>query len=191
MITFTEKAAGELSARLRFELEAAAAAGATSTDERARFRRHSPGCTARACRRSTRSPRGLLRERPVEAALDPQFETLDDLEGELRFDERYRRWLDELLGSASDEVERAFRRGMEMSDLRAIAEGVHRHRAVLPLAPMHATPADVAGHQAGPPGLSRGCDALGPTCTDEQRRGVRADRSRARASRRARRRSTR
>ena len=74
VITFTEKAAAELSARVRERLEEARRAAESDAGARgARAPRHGgwPTSTARGSRRSTPSPRNLLRERPVEAGLDP------------------------------------------------------------------------------------------------------------------------
>ena len=77
VITFTEAAAAELAARVRQELEDALArrpkrASATASTRRSGLHRaHVETIHAFAS--------GLLRERPVEAGLDPGFEVLDDL----------------------------------------------------------------------------------------------------------------
>ena len=90
----------------------------------------------------------LLRERPVEAGIDPRFTVLEDLAASLDFDAAYRSWLDELLATSRQEVEVAMRRGFELRHLRQVAEIVHQHRHVLPLAAVAPDVPDVAGYRA-------------------------------------------
>ena len=86
VITFTEKAAAELSTRVRDELErrAIAADGRASSDAgcwtaaRDLYRAHIETIHSFAT--------ALLRERPVEAGIDPLFEVLEGLAAGLDFD---------------------------------------------------------------------------------------------------------
>ena len=110
----------------------------------------------------------LLRERPVEAGIDPRFTVLEDLAASLDFDAAYRSWLDELLASSRQEVEVAMRRGFELRHLRQVAEIVHQHRHVLPLAPSAPDVPDVAGYRAWAAWARAELDECGPTCTDEE-----------------------
>ena len=112
----------------------------------------------------------LLRERPVEAGIDPRFTVLEDLAASLDFDAAYRSWLDELLATSRQEVEVAVRRGFELRHLRQVAEIVHQHRHVLPLAPMRLRVPDVAGYRAWAAWAEGELDECGPTCTDEEDR---------------------
>ena len=92
VITFTEKAAAELSARVREGLEKA-------------FARELDPSRSKKIRIALRDlnrarietihafASSLLRERSIEAGLDPNFEVLDDLGSDLSFDEAYKRWL--------------------------------------------------------------------------------------------------
>jgi ATP-dependent helicase/nuclease subunit A len=81
-ITFTEKAAGELKIRLRQELERAKLRDALADLERAQIATIHSFCA------------WMLRERPVEAAIDPQFSVADDLQRGLLLDESWQTWLE-------------------------------------------------------------------------------------------------
>src|SRR6185312_464048 len=112
----------------------------------------------------------LLRERPVEAGIDPRFTVLEDLAASLDFDAAYRTWLDELLASSRQEVEVATRRGFELRHLRQVAEIVHRYRHVLPLAATVPDVPDIAGYRAWAAWAKAELDECGPTCTDDEDR---------------------
>lgn len=109
-VTFTEKAAGELKLRLRSEIERARSDGARSTDERARL--------SDALRQLEEARIGtihsfcadLLRERPVEASVDPMFEVAaDDVAAEL-FEGAFDRWFEQALGAPGPGLRRLLRR---------------------------------------------------------------------------------
>src|SRR5215213_8501693 len=102
VITFTEKAAAELSARVRFELEAAVEETADD-DERARLETALLGLHRARVQTIHAFAGDLLRERPVEAGIDPRFTVLEDLAASLDFDAAYRDWLDRLLASSREE----------------------------------------------------------------------------------------
>jgi ATP-dependent helicase/nuclease subunit A len=108
-ITFTEKAAGELKARLRDALERAVATGrfgsqpldaaerAALTDALADLDRASVSTIHSFCA-------SLMRERPVEAGIDPGRGTVDQLAQSLLFEEAFQRWRDEAFQNADDDV---------------------------------------------------------------------------------------
>lgn len=106
-VTFTEKAAGELKLRLRAGLEQARQRekGATRTLDEA---------LARLEQAHVSTIHGfcadLLRERPVEAGVDPQFRTLAEDEAEGLFREAFRLWLPRTLENPPEGVRRALRR---------------------------------------------------------------------------------
>jgi hypothetical protein len=52
----------------------------------------------------------LLRERPVEACVDPAFAVLTDSQAERHFDEAFSSWLHEQLGNPQEGVRRSLRR---------------------------------------------------------------------------------
>ncbi len=131
VITFTEKAAAELATRVRDVLETRAREASGNGNARllaaARdlYRAHIETIHSFAT--------ALLRERPVEAGIDPLFEVLEGLAAGLEFDAAYERFQDGLLSQPRPEVERALRRGLGLAELREACEHVHEHRYLLPL----------------------------------------------------------
>lgn len=108
-VTFTHKAAGELKLRLRQALDDARAA-ATDPEVRenleralARLEEASIGTIHSFCAQ-------LLRERPVEAVVDPAFEELQEMEAARLFQRAFRRWLERQLEADSPALRRAFAR---------------------------------------------------------------------------------
>ena len=111
-VTFTEKAAGELKLRLRAELEsrrqhaatagrpegAAALAAALANLEQAHVSTIHTFCA------------DLLRERPVEACVDPRFAMLTDPQAQALFGGVFRDWLQARLEAPPPGVRRALRR---------------------------------------------------------------------------------
>jgi ATP-dependent helicase/nuclease subunit A len=131
VITFTEKAAAELSTRVRDALDKRAATTAGDEHERvlaaARdlYRCHIETIHSFAG--------GLLRERPVEARIDPLFDVVDGLGGSLSFDAAYEAFQDELLSARSPELDRALRRGLGLDELREACELINQYRYLRPL----------------------------------------------------------
>jgi ATP-dependent exoDNAse (exonuclease V) beta subunit len=108
-ITFTEKAAGELKARLRDALERAAASGRydgepLDADERAALADALADLDRASVSTIHSFCAGLMRERPVEAGIDPGRGTIDQLAQSLLCDEAWQRWRDEAFQDADDEV---------------------------------------------------------------------------------------
>lgn len=109
-VTFSEKAAGELKLRLREELERARARTASQPTasrlldaavhdfEEAHISTIHTFCA------------DLLRERPVEARVDPAFAVLTDTQADALFDEAFTSWLHEQLGNPQPGVRRSLRR---------------------------------------------------------------------------------
>ncbi len=109
-VTFSEKAAGELKLRLREELEKARAKAAPQSEssrlldaavhdfEEAHISTIHTFCA------------DLLRERPVEARVDPAFAVLTDGEADRLFDEVFGAWLHRQLANPLEGVRRSLRR---------------------------------------------------------------------------------
>jgi ATP-dependent helicase/nuclease subunit A len=126
-VTFTEKAAGELKLRLRetLERERAAPAGGGARDaldaaltnlEEAHVNTIHGFCA------------DLLRERPVEARVDPLFTVLTESQAERLFEEAFGRWLQEQLARPPEGIRRALRRssaaaGFFRPSARPLADG--------------------------------------------------------------------
>ncbi len=147
VITFTEAAAAELSSRVREGLEHAFA---TETDPEARanvhraltglYRAHVETIHAFAAT--------LLRERPVEAGLDPAFAVADGLAAQLAFDAAYADFQTGLLDGSVPEVGLALNRGFGVAEIRSLTEVVDRYRSLLPLQLDPVAPADIDGFVA-------------------------------------------
>ena len=109
-VTFTEKAAGELKLRLRQGLEeergrAAAAEEVTRLDGAAQSLEEAHVSTIHGfCA-------DLLRERPVEAGVDPLFRVLTQGQAEGLFDAAFATWLQAQLEDPPEGVRRSLRRG--------------------------------------------------------------------------------
>ena len=131
-VTFTDLAAGEMKLRLRSELEEARAT--SSVEERDRL-------TA-ALERLEAAPIGtihsfcadLLRERPVEARVDPVFEVAAGEEQERLFDQAFDGWFQRVIASPPEGVRRLLRRKVRPGDtpprelLRQAGRDLSEHR---------------------------------------------------------------
>ncbi len=133
-ITFTEKAAAEMKVRLRAEIEAAlrtfppegerhALREALSDLERATISTIHAFCA------------GLLRERPLEARVDPGFTVLEELAARFLRAEAWRDWLAQELGTSRAVLKRALRLGLSLEHLETAAHFVLDHRDCLDMLP--------------------------------------------------------
>jgi ATP-dependent exoDNAse (exonuclease V) beta subunit len=122
-ITFTEKAAGELKIRLREELEKKLTGeklrAALADLERAQITTIHSFCAA------------LLRERPVEAGVDPQFRVADALQRDLLLDEAWANWLATELATNPPALRQALFREVRIEQLQELATLLVDHRSQL------------------------------------------------------------
>jgi ATP-dependent helicase/nuclease subunit A len=109
-VTFTEKAAGELKLRLRERLDRARASESHDSERRRRLDRALTGLEEAHVSTIHGFCADLLRERPVEAGVDPLFEVLTEATSARLFDEAFGRWLQEELVDPAEGVRRALRR---------------------------------------------------------------------------------
>jgi len=109
-VTFTEKAAGELKLRLRRELESARQA--PSQDEASRGRLEDALNNLEEAHISTIHGfcADLLRERPVEAGVDPLFTVLTEPQARRLYDEAFNAWFQDALRDMPEGVRRSLRR---------------------------------------------------------------------------------
>jgi ATP-dependent exoDNAse (exonuclease V) beta subunit len=109
-VTFTEKAAGEMKLRLRGAIERARTDPATKPIERWRL----DGALAQleAARIGTIHALcgDLLRERPIEARIDPLFEVGSEDEAERLFEQAFEPWFQAVLGEPPEGIRRLLRR---------------------------------------------------------------------------------
>lgn len=102
-VTFTHKAAGELKLRLREELDKARQRSPAIEDALQHLEEASIGTIHSFCAQ-------LLRERPVEARVDPAFEELNEQESARLYQQAFRSWLERQLDRESPGLKRAFAR---------------------------------------------------------------------------------
>ena len=111
-VTFTEKAAGELKLRLREALEEARGGSANDSAERRRL----DAAVGRLEEAQVSTIHGfcadLLRERPVEARIDPLFRVLTEAQAASLYDEGFHRWIETQLANPSEGVMRSLRRAV-------------------------------------------------------------------------------
>jgi len=115
-VTFTEKAAGELKLRLRAGLERARH-GAEAGSPR---HRNLEKALARLEEARVGTIHGfcadLLRERSIEAGIDPRFESMTEAEAERLYGEAFQLWLQEQLENPPEGVRRSLRRVARRDD---------------------------------------------------------------------------
>ncbi|HYX21508.1 MAG TPA: UvrD-helicase domain-containing protein, partial [Thermoanaerobaculia bacterium] len=141
-VTFTIKAAAELSQRFQARLEESARA--TEGEERrrveealARLDTAFVGTIHAFCAR-------LLRERPVEAGVDPGFEEMEQPEDEAARGEAWERYAERLFSSESPLLPRLTELGMKLDELRPTFQKMCENEDVLPTVPEETPPPDFA-----------------------------------------------
>ncbi|HEX5474150.1 MAG TPA: UvrD-helicase domain-containing protein [Vicinamibacterales bacterium] len=117
-VTFTEKAAGELKLRLRQALEEQRAAAASPAEREALDE-----ALTKLEEAHVNTIHGfcadLLRERPVEARVDPLFSVLTESQAQRLFEEAFGDWLQQQLAEPPEGVRRALRRSIGASFSKA------------------------------------------------------------------------
>lgn len=109
-VTFTEKAAGELKLRLRETLEESRGAAAAGSKERERL----DNALRRLEEAQISTIHGfcadLLRERPVEARVDPLFAVLTEAQARRLYNAAFQTWFQEQLDNPPEGIQRSLRR---------------------------------------------------------------------------------
>lgn len=124
-ITFTEKAAGEMKIRLRQHFEQIAGQAA----ERARAALRELESASISTFHSFAV--SLLKERPIEAGLDPHFTALDEIRSELFFREVWEPWISRALAERNPVLEKALRNGISLSVLQDLARTLRLNAATV------------------------------------------------------------
>jgi ATP-dependent helicase/nuclease subunit A len=138
-MTFTEKAAGEMKTRLRQALEKVVTS-AKNGDAKERAGRALLDLDAAEISTIHSFCARLLRERPVEAGVDPDFVAGDERIAADRADEVFRAWFDRAARRDPGPVADALRAGATPSDIADLAFELHAKRLQLADAQL---PADV------------------------------------------------
>ncbi len=109
-MTFTEKAAGEMKLKIRSQLEGARQESSAGSAERERLE----SAIAHLEEAWVGTIHGfcaeILRERSVEAGVDPGFEVLDERDARRLFARSFRQWFEETLYAPTEGVRRSLRR---------------------------------------------------------------------------------
>jgi len=109
-VTFTEKAAGELKLRLRAEIERARHDEKLSNDSRKRLDNALPQLEEARIGTIHSFCADLLRERPVEAHVDPMFEVAPEDIASAMFESAFDRWFENALENPGEGMRRLLRR---------------------------------------------------------------------------------
>src|SRR5882757_2431288 len=133
-VTFTEKAAGELKLRLRAEIEKARHDAAVDGEVRKHLDKALEQLEEARIGTIHSFCADLLRERPVEARVDPMFEVAAGEEQERLFDEAFDAWFQGVIAAPPEGVRRLLRRKVRPSDtpprelLRQAGRDLSEHR---------------------------------------------------------------
>ena len=109
-VTFTEKAAGELKLRLRAEMERVRQDPALGSEPRERLLRALPQLEEARIGTIHSFCADLIRERPVEARVDPMFEVAAEDSAEALFELAFERWFERALANPGEGMRRLLRR---------------------------------------------------------------------------------
>lgn len=115
-VTFTDAAAGELKLRLRTAIEVARQDPACAPEDRARLTAALPHLEEARIGTIHSLCADLLRERPVEAHVDPSFQVAPGDVSGLLFDRAFDPWFEEQLADPPEGVRRLLRRRMRFDD---------------------------------------------------------------------------
>lgn len=165
VITFTEKAAGELRARIREELHGALVDDAVPEEDRQAVRSALNALDVAHIETIHAFASRLLREHPIEARVDPNFRQLNEVDEELDFEERWVSWLWSMEGASFEAVQHCRALHMELSTMRDVARSMAEYREVDGQRPIPAPPEPAAVLRTCKEVLDRARDAL-QSCTD-------------------------
>ena len=141
-ITFTEKAAAELKVKLRQELERALPNEANS-DEYQRISEAISDLERMQVTTIHSFCGSLLRERPVEAGLDPNFEVADDLTSSLVQAEVWEEWLEKQMDANDPALRRAVLIGITHKQIYEMSKSMLENYDVLKYLPSPQPPEDL------------------------------------------------
>ena len=146
-ITFTEKAAGELKAKLRDKLEETLTGlGKESGPQEADALSQALEDLDQAHLGTIHSfCASLLRERPVEAGIDPEFEVTDPLKADLLEEEVWREWLERVMSGDHQCLRAAATVGLDLHrELRPLCRALNANRDLLGWLPSPVETPDVS-----------------------------------------------
>ena len=126
-ITFADSAASELRERVRLALEGRSSDSGLDQDKRDLCRLALENMESASIQTLHSFSGALLRQRPLEAGLPPDFETWSDVESGADFERRWQVWLDQSFDSAvlGPALATALTLGITIGNLRSIAAAFH------------------------------------------------------------------
>ena len=133
-ITFTEAAAAELKDRVRTELEKLAADRALDEEERTRCHAALAHFDDASIQTLHSFAASLLRERPFEAGLPPNFEVVAEMEAGIELEQNWQAWLDGAMEreEVATQLLTAMTLGLRLDDVKAAARLLHENYDRLP-----------------------------------------------------------
>ena len=126
-ITFADSAASELRERVRLALESRSSDAGSDQDKRDLCRLALENMESASIQTLHSFSGALLRQRPLEAGLPPDFETWSDIQSGADFERRWQIWLDQALDSETlgPALTSALTLGITLDNLRSIAVAFH------------------------------------------------------------------
>jgi ATP-dependent exoDNAse (exonuclease V) beta subunit len=164
-ITFTEKAAAELKVRLREKLEEQIR-GDANAELRQRYSRALEQLDRTRISTIHAFAASLLRERPVEAGVDPGFVQLDQMGSQLLLDDVWQRWSQEQLVDLPPVLRRLFALEVPLDKMRALARKLLENRDIAMLPGPARPPNPINGIWGEITGEVRQLQALESACHD-------------------------
>jgi ATP-dependent helicase/nuclease subunit A len=125
-ITFSEAAAAELKDRVRFELEKHSISPDLDDVQQAMCRAAVAGMDSAAIQTLHAFASSILREKPFEAGLPPNFQVLADIEESIDFEENWQSWIDASMENAevSGSLFTAMALGLKLDGLKELANSL-------------------------------------------------------------------
>jgi ATP-dependent helicase/nuclease subunit A len=129
-ITFTEKAAAELELRVREELERAAQVPGLDRAEREKIAAALSELDAAQISTIHAFALAMLKERPLEARVDPEAEIMDEVRDALWFADAWEQWIETLDREDFRAMARAVRLGLGSDKIKELARALALNRDV-------------------------------------------------------------
>ncbi|MCX8118163.1 MAG: UvrD-helicase domain-containing protein [Desulfobacterota bacterium] len=141
-ITFTEKAAAELKVKLRYGLEQVLLEG-LSPEEARRLSKAISDLERMQVTTIHSFCASMLRERPVEAGIDPNFEVADELTSSLLQADVWERWLEKEMSQRNPALHLALLYGIGLDQMRSIGQFLLKNEERLTCLPSPPSPEEV------------------------------------------------